>query len=506
MESRNMTEQEFAEFQRLLERELGAVGNTGDEEEIAEMLRHDPSAQLMQPPASTVQELKRRQEERQKKEQEEAKKAAEEQAAAAAAAIAAMAASAPGKYEKIADDVQQTEPVQEQMPVTRGKYEKAPEDYSEESAPKAENLLKKPGKYEKVTEEAEGYFNPELPKESAAQRRRRARKNARITRIVIGLAALFVISLGIGLIVNTINAKRDIQNQQEVMASQQATDAEGNIIADTPTENICNILGITPMKSFVSVLENGTCSLQVSMTTRGEASASDLLWESSDPAVAEVSDTGVVRGISSGRCTITISAKADPSINAQIECAVRKSEEKDGVTYIDGILVLNKTYDAPENYGPGNLTEETQAAFDELCAAAAADGLNIYLASGYRSFYTQQELYNDYVYTYGQDIADTFSARPGHSEHQSGLAIDVNTIDDAFGATPEAAWLAEHCHEYGFIIRYAEDKVDITGYKYEPWHIRYVGKEIAAEVSELGIALEEYLGIDSVYTEEETEE
>lgn len=502
MESRNMTEQEFAEFQKLLERELGAVGNTGDEEEIAEMLRHDPSAQLMQPPASTVQELRRRQEERQKKEKEEAEKAAQEQAAAIAAA---MAASAPGKYEKIADAAPAADQIPEQTPVTRGKYEKAPEDYSEETAPKADNLLKKPGKYEKVTEEAEGYFNPELPKESAAQRRRRARKNARITRIVIGLAALFVLSLGAGLIVNTINAKRDI-SQQEAMASQQATDAEGNIIAETPTENPCSILGITPMKSFVSVLENDTCSLQVSMTTRGEASASDLLWESSDPAVAEVSDTGVVRGISSGRCTITISAKADSSINTQIECAVRTSEEKDGITYIDGILVLNKTYGAPENYGPGGLTEETQAAFDELCAAAAEDGLNIYLASGYRSYYTQQELYNDYVYTYGQDIADTFSARPGHSEHQSGLAIDVNTIDDAFGATPEAAWLAEHCHEYGFIIRYAEDKVDITGYKYEPWHIRYVGKEIAAEVSELGIALEEYLGIDSVYAEEETEE
>ena len=101
MESRNMTEQEFAEFQKLLERELGAVGNTGDEEEIAEMLRHDPSAQLMQPPASTVQELRRRQEERQKKEKEEAEKAAQEQAAAIAAA---MAASAPGKYEKIAEE------------------------------------------------------------------------------------------------------------------------------------------------------------------------------------------------------------------------------------------------------------------------------------------------------------------------------------------------------------------------------------------------------------------
>ncbi|MBQ8724318.1 MAG: M15 family metallopeptidase, partial [Oscillospiraceae bacterium] len=128
------------------------------------------------------------------------------------------------------------------------------------------------------------------------------------------------------------------------------------------------------------------------------------------------------------------------------------------------------------------------------------------LASGYRSYETQDNLYNDYVYTYGKDIADTFSARPGHSEHQSGLAIDVNTIDDAFGATPEAAWLAKHCHEFGFIIRYAEDKVDITGYKYEPWHIRYVGNEIAQEITILGISMEEYLGVESVYAEKTEDE
>lgn len=510
MESRNMTEQEFAEFQKLLERELGASGKPGDEDEIAEMLRHEPSANLMQPPASTVQELRRRQEERQKKEREAAEKAAEEKAAADTAAAAAYAAAnTHGKYEKIKPASQM--PEFEPAPSTRGKYEKAPEDYSEESAPKADSLLKKTGKYEKVTEEAEGYFNPELPKESAAERRRRAKKNARITRIIIGLAAVFVISLGVGIIVNTLNAKKDTSpEKQEVMASQQATDTEGNdaAIAETneiPDDKECSILGIAPMKSFISLLENDTCSLQVSMTTNGEATASDLLWESSDPAIAEISDTGVVRGISAGKCTLSISAKDDPSICAQVECVVRKTEEKDGVTYIDGILVLNKSYGAPENFGPDGLTPETQAAFDELCAAAAEDGLNIYLSSGYRGYYTQYDLYNGYVYSYGQDVADTFSARPGHSEHQSGLAIDVNTVDDSFGATPEAAWLAEHCDEFGFIIRYAEDKVDITGYKYEPWHIRYVGKETAADITRLGIALEEYLGIDSVYTENETE-
>ena len=79
--------------------------------------------------------------------------------------------------------------------------------------------------------------------------------------------------------------------------------------------------------------------------------------------------------------------------------------------------------------------------------------------------------------------------------------MDINMADSAFAGTPEAIWLAEHCYEYGFIIRYPADKVDITGYKYEPWHLRYVGGELAKELTENGICLEEYLGIDSKYSE-----
>ena len=130
---------------------------------------------------------------------------------------------------------------------------------------------------------------------------------------------------------------------------------------------------------------------------------------------------------------------------------------------------------------------------------AAEDGITIYLSSGFRSYETQNYLYNGYVYYYGQSMADTFSARPGHSEHQTVLAIDCNIISDAFIGTPEAMWLAEHCHEYGFIIRYPQGKESITGYKYEPWHIRYVGEENAQKIFESGLTLEEYFGIDSVY-------
>lgn len=174
--------------------------------------------------------------------------------------------------------------------------------------------------------------------------------------------------------------------------------------------------------------------------------------------------------------------------------------EDHGITYVNGVMIVNKSYSVPEDYAPGDLTPECKAAFKELVAAAAADGIQIFLLSGYRSYDLQTSLYNRYVSRDGQAAADTYSARPGHSEHQTGLALDVNSISYAFADTAEGQWLAANAHTYGFIIRYAKDKQDITGYAYEPWHIRYLGKGMAAAVYESGLTLEEYFGITSVYS------
>ena len=170
------------------------------------------------------------------------------------------------------------------------------------------------------------------------------------------------------------------------------------------------------------------------------------------------------------------------------------------VTYIDGILIANKTYALPEDYNPG-VNQTAKRAFDEMQAAASREGLNIYISSGFRSYEYQAGLYNRYVQNHGKAEADRFSARPGHSEHQTGLAFDLNTIDDSLAATAEGKWVAEHCHEYGFIIRYPEGKEHITGYLYEPWHIRYLGVDTATKVYNSGKTLEEYLGITSEYDE-----
>ena len=125
------------------------------------------------------------------------------------------------------------------------------------------------------------------------------------------------------------------------------------------------------------------------------------------------------------------------------------------------MLLVNKTYSLPNNYAPTNLTtingyirvvDYVKEAFDNLKAASAGLGLNIYASSGYRSYADQNYIYNNYVKIDGQEIADTYSARAGYSEHQTGLAIDLNTIDSSFENTAESNWLQEHCYEFGFII------------------------------------------------------
>ena len=233
------------------------------------------------------------------------------------------------------------------------------------------------------------------------------------------------------------------------------------------------------------------------------ATNKDEVWTSSDEKIATVDKWGNVKGIAEGVCTVTVTSADNPTVKAEIKVTVGKGsahnfQQINGLTYVDGILVANKSYALPSTYSP-EMDATTIQQFNLLSKAAANEGLNIYLSSGYRSYSQQDAIYNNYVSWYGQAQADTFSARPGHSEHQTGLAIDVNTIDDSFAGTPEAIWLENHAHEYGFIIRYPKGKESITGYKYEPWHIRYLGVEKATDVYNSGLTLEEYLGIDSYY-------
>ncbi len=177
-------------------------------------------------------------------------------------------------------------------------------------------------------------------------------------------------------------------------------------------------------------------------------------------------------------------------------------ETADGVTHVGGVLIANKTYSLPRDYAPGALTPETQAAFDEMQQDAYGLGLGLWISSGYRSWELQQSLYDRYCAADGKAFADRYSARPGHSEHQTGLALDLNTVTQSFAYTAEGRWVAANCWRYGFILRYPKEKESVTGYMYEPWHLRYLGKDLAQSVYESGLCLEEYLGIGSVYDQD----
>ena len=157
---------------------------------------------------------------------------------------------------------------------------------------------------------------------------------------------------------------------------------------------------------------------------------------------------------------------------------------------------------APYRSDP-RLRATAAASYEVMFRAAEADGINLVLISAYRSYATQVSVYNGWVARLGLEAADLQSARPGHSEHQTGLSADIAakngacTINECFGQTPEGQWLTANAWKFGWVLRYPEGLTNITGYKYEPWHWRYVGKGLAAHLHETApnVTLEEFFGL-----------
>ncbi|MGO4539390.1 M15 family metallopeptidase [Paenibacillus sp. 2TAB19] len=206
--------------------------------------------------------------------------------------------------------------------------------------------------------------------------------------------------------------------------------------------------------------------------------------------------------------------------DVQAQDPVRTQEEMVVVAEPDSVTALvNPVNMLPEDYNPTDLVypdvrfvfnekiekrkmrQEAATALEQLFAAADADGMPLAGVSAYRSHATQTSLFDRYVKKDGLEKAKTYSAVPGTSEHETGLAIDVTAsdgscaVEDCFGDMPESAWLDEHAADYGFIVRYPQGKDDITTYQYEPWHLRYVGKELAQELVQSGDTLEEHYGV-----------
>lgn len=149
------------------------------------------------------------------------------------------------------------------------------------------------------------------------------------------------------------------------------------------------------------------------------------------------------------------------------------------------------------------LRKEAATAVEKLFAEAKNARLNLMVASAYRPFTLQKNLYDRYVAQQGETAADTQSARPGYSEHQTGLAVDIEPttqnceVELCFADTPEGKWVAENAYKHGFVLRYQEGKDEITGYMYEPWHLRYVGKPLAEELhKQSNPTLEQFFNLD----------
>ncbi|TQR36387.1 M15 family metallopeptidase [Brevibacillus brevis] len=221
-----------------------------------------------------------------------------------------------------------------------------------------------------------------------------------------------------------------------------------------------------------------------------------------------------------GTQATTVEPNKEETTRPQRATLAETIKDVDGVPTVtnatDLSVVVNKQRALPGDYIPPDLVEpnvpfpfdekvekrllraEAAQALEELFAKAKTEGIELYAVSGYRSYKTQKSLYETYVRTQGAEHAAAYSAVPGKSEHQTGLAMDVSghdastRLEESFGETPEGLWLAANCADFGFVIRYLKGKEDTTGYAYEPWHLRYVGKEMAKEIMAGGLTLEDY--------------
>lgn len=243
-------------------------------------------------------------------------------------------------------------------------------------------------------------------------------------------------------------------------------------------------------------------------------------------------DTGAVKGAAGDAAAVaedsdtadatdsdTVDA-ADGGTDGNVSDATPAENSAEGIdTDPDSIMVfVNKEYPLPKDYVPKNLMmpdirfysydvpdkrymrKEAAKAVEKMFNAALEDGVTLFGVSGYRSYTRQKEIYDNNVVARGKAITSRISAPPGHSEHQTGLAIDLSSyalrgqLSEEFGQSAEGRWVAENCAKYGFIIRYPKNKENITGYSYEPWHIRYVGKKNAKYIMKNSLTLEEYYG------------
>lgn len=231
----------------------------------------------------------------------------------------------------------------------------------------------------------------------------------------------------------------------------------------------------------IKIQSGGSLLLNGKMTLDGNLELGGFLGIREN---GEIGGSGVLTVLNSFddiNCEGTCKAKIKPP----------EPKNENGCTTIGGVLIANKKYSLPEDYGDG-LTDDT---YNALLEMREDSGYYMEIVSGFRDYASQQRNFDYWCEIDGYEQALTYSSPPGHSEHQTGLTMDITSLEEDYADTEEGQWLAENCHKYGFIIRYPKGMEHITGYTYEPWHVRYLGKSTAKLVHDSGLTLEEFLGV-----------
>lgn len=234
-------------------------------------------------------------------------------------------------------------------------------------------------------------------------------------------------------------------------------------------------------KSYFKASDLSNCTLDID--------TKDVKFDKEGDYTAEVTVTDAHKNKESKKFTVVVKAEEKAVIQSSSNSAVKPY-------YKNGILIVNKKHPVPPGFG-GGVNQTALAAVNRMISDMKAEGLSVdSTTSNYRSYSYQSTLYQNYVNAYGKASADTFSARPGYSEHQTGLAFDLREPGGGSLLTNSKAtsWVAKNAHKYGLIVRYQSGKEWITGYQAEPWHVRYVG-DIATSIYNSGLSLEEYLGV-----------
>lgn len=245
----------------------------------------------------------------------------------------------------------------------------------------------------------------------------------------------------------------------------------------------------------------------VAASTSAAAPTSTAATLAPTTVAATTSTTSTTVTVPATTTTTTVTATAAPTSASTNASAI---DEVGGTEWL-----VNRDRPLPEGYVPpelvvpdvplkpdGSFTEltpATAAAFEEMVAAAADGGFALQLNSAYRSYADQEQLYARYAQDFGSELAAQLVAAPGTSEHQTGMAADVGLVgladDETFGSTEASTWVAENSYRFGLIVRYPPEKAHITGYANEPWHLRYVGPELAGELFAAGVTMEEHFGL-----------